>query len=311
MHRLPLVVTLVSWTFLAVGCDQLTATTQAVSVLTASPDLATADGFDAQLTSLGLIDLDTLSANSAVGIAVGVAEKQSATSTAAPTAVEGALVHIAWSAGNVALCSGGDLAAGTYSASNVPQPSLPSCSSAALAYLADDTYTTTIETSSSQHTIRVVAPPPIAAGDGVFTPALGTSPISGLSLKSHELSAALSVDWGGAPEAGDRHAFVTIARINFAGDTADAMSVATAANWTADAQNPVYNSAPTEPSQMIALVINPPETSADIPADVFSQAGLYFLIVTTAELSTDVSSNLAIGSGGSAGKGTAFVFFVN
>lgn len=312
MHRLSLAIALATWTVLAIGCDQLTATTQAVSVLTASPDFASADGFDAQLADLLGTQIEALTANGAVAIAVGVAEKDSATSTSAPTPVEGALVRVSWSAGNVALCSGGTLAAGTYAASNVPQPSLPSCSSAALMYVADDTYTTTIETSSAQHTIRVIAPPAIAAGDVEFTPPLGsTSPVAGLALKSHAVNTALDVDWGGAPEAGDRHAFVTVVRINFAGDVGDAMSVADAANWTSDTQNPVYNSAPTEPAQMIDLVINPPATSEAIPASVFSETGLYFLVVTTAELSTDVSSNLAIGSGGLAGKGTAFVFFVN
>jgi len=310
MHRLPLSIALVSIALLPAACDQLTATTQAVSVLTASPDLSSSDGFDTNLSSL--VDLEALGTSGIVGVAVGVAEKDSATSTKAATPVDGALVHIAWDQSSVPLCSGGSLQSGTYAVSNLPQPSMPSCSSASLAYVAGATYTTTIETSSAEHTIRVEAPQPIAVGDVEFTPQLDTtSPIAGLSLKGHAKNTALTVDWSGSPSAGDQNAFVTIARVNFTGDVADAASVLTGSNWEADSQNPVYNTAPTEPSQMISLVVNPPETSVVVPAGIFSETGLYFLVVTTANLSTDVSSNLAIGSGGLAGKGTAFAFFVN
>jgi len=314
MHRSSLTLGLVALALASGGCDQLTATTQAVSVLTASPDLASADGFDSNLT--GLVDLNALPTSGIVGVAVGVAEKDSATSTKAPTPIDGALVHVSWDTDTgtqeAALCGASASQPGTYAAANIEVPDFGGCADANLAYLPGTTYTTTIETSSAEHTIKVVAPPAIIPGDVAFTPALDTtSPIAGLALKGHALNEPLTVDWSGSPDAGDRHAFVTVVRINFTGDSADPQSVLTDTNWSADSSNPVFNSAPTDPSQMIDLVINPPETSVDIPATAFSQTGLYFLVVTTAELSTDVSSNLAIGSGGLAGKGTAFVFFVN
>ena len=57
------------------------------------------------------------------------------------------------------------------------------------------------------------------------------------------------------------------------------------------------------------LVLGNAPTSADVPASVFDQTGVYFLVLTRAELSTD-TDGLAVGSGAMAGVGTVFAFWV-
>ena len=130
-------------------------------------------------------------------------------------------------------------------------------------------------------------------------------------LPRHTRSADLKVDWSADPEASKRHAFAVVARINFVGNTADVSAALEAASWQADPANPVFNNTPTTPADMINLIIHDPVTNVTIPGSDLNVTGLYFLVLTTTEISQDVSSNMALGSGALAGAGVAFVFFVD
>lgn len=284
------------------GCDQLTATVQGVSVLTQTPDLELADG--ANDTLLTVLPLDQLGEQQGVAVAAGLAEKESATATVASTPVSGAIVRLEWSNAAIDVCEiDPQDSTGTYGASNIPTED---CGDDTLEYNDGVEYTTTFETGSDLYSITVTAPPEIDSANVAFSPATTTSERFGVAGLQVHGGGALTVDWSADPSANDRHAFVTLFRINFSGTD---LTVGTA--WTADANNPVYDNVPREPSAIVDLILKQPVTEVTIPADSFSQTGIYLLILTPVELSTNVSSNLALGSGGLAGAGTAWMFWVD
>jgi hypothetical protein len=103
-------------------------------------------------------------------------------------------------------------------------------------------------------------------------------------------------------------------RLNFKGDTSDPITAAQAAleaeNWEADTNNPIFDNFPHEAEEMISLVLDEPANTATIPGSTFNEQGMYLLVLTSTELSTDTSTNLSLGSGALAGSGTAWVFWV-
>jgi len=317
----PLAALALTLTLLGVAaCDQLTATVQAVSALTRTPDLANSQGMDSQLTQI--LPLDQLETTKGVGVITALGQKESVTSTAPPAPITGALVRVEWtdtqSGHKVSLCESAEAGAeGTYHATNVPSDK--KCGDPLLDYVDNTKYTTTIETASDLYTLSVTAPPAIDAANVTFTPALSpAAPVSmgsdliGVSLPSHSKSSALTIDWSADAAASDRHAFLVVIRINFVGDATVAQSALQAANWQADPQNPVYDNAPRDPSGFIQLVTATPATSEEIPATTFDTTGLYIVLLTPVELSTEKSSNLALlGSAALAGVGTSFVMWVD
>jgi hypothetical protein len=282
--------------------------------LTRTPSLASAENAG-QATVIGsssqgdrpltdILPFDQLSEQAGVGVVAGLAEKESVTSTAAPTPIPGALVQLEWDSSAIDVCEiNPQDPDGTYGASSIPSAD---CGDDTLAYAEGSEYTTTFETGSDLYSITVTAPPAIDAGNVAFSPAMTSAGVYGITgLKQHD-GGDLLVDWSADPSANDRHAFLTLVRINFSGTDPLADNA-----WTPDANNPVYDNAPREPGAMIDLVLNEPVTHVTIPASAFSEEGIYLLILTPAELSTSVSSNLALGSGALAGAGTAWMFWAS
>lgn len=292
---------------IATACEQLTATVQGVSALTRTPDIAQAEGMPSELATALSAELAAIQENGAVLTAVGLGERDSPTSTQAPTPIDNAMITLTWTGGgNISLCAGDE--PGTYAATSVQAGT---CGKPSLAYVAGTKYVTEIETADELYTITVVAPPAIQANQVTFTPQLSAaSGIYGVSLKSHSAGAALTVDWSAAGD--DRPAFLTLFRIQYKGPSNDPNGATNGANWDAGNGQPVYDNFPKTPGEMIDLVLaDEKPTSLVIPGDRFVANSLYALIVTPTEISTDVSNNLSLGSGGMAGYGTAFVFWAD
>ncbi len=284
------------------GCDKLTATTFAAAMITRTPDLATAQGMDSGLaTALGTTTIPDVT----VGL-VGVGERDSITSTSAPKPVTGATVTMTFDtpAQTVSLCeTGADGSYQTTSETGAP------CAST-ISYVVDSTYQTKIETSKDTYTLSVKAPDHLDASYVDFVPALAAYNVGPLSLLEHQATDTLAVSWPNAPGAAGKNVFVTVFRINFAGDFTQYSSVTTASNWTVDSGNPVYTNAPETATAMLDMLTGTPATSVTIPTSAFSAKGLYMVMVTLTELGTNTSDNLSIGSGSVAGWGTGFVFIV-
>jgi len=278
----------------ASGCNQinqLTASTLAVSVVTASPDLAAAvnniePGFAA---SLPLSDPAMVAQ---VDAWTEIMDRNSQ----AP--VSNAAVAMDWPGGHVSFCPAGT--AGTYFVDSL---TTTACSSAGLAYAGGQIYTTTVSLSGSTYTMKVTAPAPVGENNVSFSPILVDTNIDSLPLSfpSAAANTALNVDWSNAAEAKGKNTFVTLARIDYNSPSN---------TWSVHSPAVVFNNMPAPPSDFISLVTSSPAANVTIPADRFVSQALYFLIVTTAALSTDTSDNLAIGAGALAGSGTAWVFWV-
>lgn len=308
------------------ACDQLTAGVQAVSVLTQTPDVA--DSLPAelkQLTTFNQQDFEPVA-----GVVVGIGEvanvTEAATGNAEPQPITGAEAYVRWTAEGseeVALCEaaaegesqgieGASEAQGLYLASSyAPETNdTTPCTATELAYASGTTYTTEVETATDVYTMEVEAPAPVAADKLTFAPELsGPESIGGVDLQTHT-GGALTLDWSDDPEASKRNVFVTVLRAQFSGDPNTAGSALDDANWTVDEDNPVFDNTPREPQALVDLVLEQPETSVEIEASTFSEPGLYAVVLTPVELSTQTSTNLAIGSGALAGQGTVFTFFV-
>jgi hypothetical protein len=278
------------------GCDQLTSTTFAVSALTRTP--AFSDSLPSDLSAY----IAGIAPEGVTAVAVGVGKRDSVVSTNAPKPVTGAEVTLAWGANQVSLCPAGT--DGTYEASNLGS-GLP-CADAQLDYAPGATYTTTVKFSGDSHTVRVQAPNRISDTSGVgFDPPLGSLAVSTWTLSTHPRNTALTINWQDVSGAAGKNVFVVVVRIN--GDFTDLN------NWSSsqpDPGNPVFDNAPQSPAAMVDMITNEPPTSETIPSDVFNQQGLYSVILTPVELSTD-TSGLSIGSGAVAGWGTGIVFIVD
>lgn len=305
MRQLFILLSTITLFTLATGCDQLTATVQGASILTRTPDLANADGMDPNLVNA--LPFDQLGVKEGVGVFVGLAEKESATSTAVPTPIPGASVNIAWETSQITVCHIDDIGAeGTYAATNLPTET---CGDPNLTYVESTSYITRIETGTDLYTISVTAPPGIDPANVAFSPNLAVAAdFFGASLKSHSTATALKVDWSADAASNERNAFLTVVRINFASGGSNALDPTA---WTVDANNPVFDNFPRQPKEMMDLVLKQPVTDVTIPFDVFDTNGIYLLVLTPTEMSTDVSVNLALGSGGLAGAGTAWIFWVD
>lgn len=279
--------------------DKFTSTGQAASILTRTPSLGNAQDLDPNLVAA--LPLDAMAAN-VTGVLVALGERDDPLSTQAPTPITDAAVSIAFDGTTVDLCTGPE--AGTYVATN--QNADP-CGDTVLAYQAGTTYTTQIRIDDHTATLKVVAPSAIEPAKVSFSPTFGSAAdYAGASMKSHPANTKLTVDWGGDPSAG-KPTFVALFRARYTGP-ADGQGALNSANWQADTQ-PIFDNRPTEPRDIIDLVLGNAPTSADVPASVFDQTGVYFLVLTRAELSTD-TDGLAVGSGAMAGVGTVFAFWV-
>ncbi len=292
------------------GCDKLTSTTSAVSIITDTPAIEQSTGWNDALSSI----LPPESIPMATVAMVGVAQRDSITSTATPKPVTGATVSLSYAdaAGTsqtVSLCEGAQSAAGTYETSSLAGTP---CASA-LGYVAGSTYKTTIETAKDTYTLSVKAPNPLAASAVSFTPALADAnvPAQLSPMYEHGLNDALTVSWTLPAADQGKNVFLTVARINFnsAADMSRVQDATNPSNWTVESKFPVWTNVPQTPNDMMDVVTGTPQTSAEIPATAFSQQGLYLLVVTVAELS-DQTTGLSIASGALAGAPTGFIFVV-
>lgn len=301
--------------FFCGGCDvlldALTSTTQGVSVLTRTPDLANTAGLDPNLSTLLFTGAQSPAGNlnlGATGIVVAAAERDDPLSTATPTPLADLSVALNWGSNSVNLCAAvGE--AGTYTATNVDTNGSDPCVDPNLVYTQGKTYTTEITLTDFIASVSVEAPAAIGAGNVTFSPALAAATDHfGATLKSHSPNTALTVDWSADPAAG-KPAFMVVIRIRYSGGAGGASGALEAANWTVD-PDPIFDNLPRRPEALIDIVFGSSPTSADIPGGTFDQTGLYFLILTSTALGTN-TNHLAIGSGAMAGYGTAFVFWVD
>ena len=289
------------------GCealfDALTSNTQAVSVLTRTPDLANAEGLE-QSELRDALPLAQLEAD-ATGVVVAIAHREDPLSLEAPQPIEDADVSVSWDSNTVELCAGPE--AGTYLVSSLPGAP---CSDDALTYAPGVTYTTVMVVDGEETATEIEAPTPLAAADVSFNPTLeDASDHFGAVLPAHGLDTALTVDWSTTPGAGSNPVFVTLFRMQYTGG-AGAADALDSGNWSADPR-PVYDSMSRDPAELISLVLlNEAPTDAEIPASAFDTAGVYVLVVTSTALNTG-GDGLALGSGAMAGVGTAFMFWVD
>lgn len=288
----------------AAGCDELTSTTFAVSIISETPNIQDASGWDANLDTV----IDASYVPAATLALVGVGERDGTFSTNV-TSIADAAVTVSWTADaqsySVALC--GTATDGSYQASSVTGAD---CADASLAYVPNAAYTTEIETATDVHTLEVTAPEAMDPTYVAFSPAFTDAGLAPLTLDHHPLNTALTVDWSAAPNATEHDTFVTVVRVDFTEQTMTHATVLNSANWSVDSANPVFDNTPRDPAGMFDLLQSAPPTSAEIPATTFDRQGLYVVVVTPTELSDD-TDNLMLGSAALAGKGTAFVFLVN
>lgn len=281
---------------LSSGCDVLTSDTTAITVFTRTPDV----------TAVLPVTLRSMAVFS------GAVEPQAAVVTAVLRRervdsqefepVVGASVSLGFSTAEVALCASPEAdAAGSYRATSV---GTDTCVDATLLYTAGQAYTSTISSGSDSFSIRFTPPPPIAVSNISLAPALLDNNVHvGIDLKAHPRGGSLTVDWSADPAAGERPVFVSVFRVRLINDP-----VTTPANWQADSE-PVFDNAPRQPSELLDLLIGTPPSSLTVPGSNFGARGVYIVVVTGAELSTD-TTGLALGSGALAGVGTPLAFWV-
>lgn len=284
------------------GCDQLSSKTQAVAVLTRTPNLADANGMTASLAAA--LPLSGLDQNGATGIAFALGERESFSSTNI-TPIATANITASWSGVTVGLCAQRSVL-GTYAASSV---SADACGDARLTYEQNALYTFDVETSGDLYTVRVVAPTLLEANDVTFEPALSAiTNVNGAQLRRHDRTTPLKIDWSNAGVA--EPAFITVFRIEYVGSGGD--DALEPSSWRLPTEpNPVFENGPRSVGEYVNLIFNDsPQTSFTIPREVFARSGLYLTVVSPVAVATDISNNLSLGSGAVAGAGTAFAFWV-
>lgn len=295
------------------GCDKLTATTFAVSVLTRTPnltDVAANAGVDASMvTTLG----GSNAIPQATAIAVGVGERESLTSTATPTPVTGAQVTLSFQDAasvdqTVTVCeaTGTSSAQGGYQATSVAGAP---CAADNLTYVPNRHYTTTIVKGADSYTLDIVAPAALLATDVTFSPNFqaNTETIGTFgAVPKLAINSALTVSW---PNHG-KNVFVTVFRVNYNGADWSVSNVSNQNNWTPDQTQPLWDNVPRDATGMLDVITGTPATTLTVPATVFNKPGAYALMVTLTEISSTTSSNLSVGSSALAGEGVGFVFVV-
>ncbi len=282
------------------GCDILTSDTTAITMLTRTPDVSSTT-LPPQLAAMRTFQ-DALEPQSAVLTAV---VKRPSLDAQDFEPVLGATVGLKFDTSQVDLCESPEAdAAGTYRATTLEGDS---CSSSTLLYVENATYTTEITVGADTSTIQFTAPPPVDPNNISLAPALSSAADrSGITMPSHPTNTALTVDWSADAAAGQRNGFITVFRVRLT-DTGPAAAL-DANNWQADSK-PVFDNLPREPRAMIDLLVQTPVSSVEIPATTFDKTGVYFVVLTAAELST-TTTKLALGSGALAGVGTVLSFWV-
>ncbi|MEO0811779.1 MAG: hypothetical protein AAFY60_02870 [Myxococcota bacterium] len=284
------------------GCDQLTATVQGVAILTQTPRLTEVEGLPTSLTT-ALGDAVSVAELGTVISLAAISERDSVTDTSAPEPLSGAQVTLESTTAVVGLCELVGTAPGTYQVTTQPSTG---CDGTGLEYVENSKYVTAIETNTERYTLTVEsAPGPVETV--TFAPAFGSGGLGG--VPTHPSGMPLSVDW--SANGGELDGFVTVFRIDFAGDESMPQDVVTATNWQASANNPVFDNFPRTGGDALDFVLGDPVQSVTVPGAVLTTSGLYLVLVTAVDISTDVSSNLSLGSSALAGAGRAWAFWID
>jgi hypothetical protein len=300
-----------------VAC-QLTATVSAVVLLVETPNVLDTIDDPGLKIALALVmaseEFDTVQ-QAVLGLGT-VIDRESATSKDFK-AINNATIRLSWlgdESGNATFCRE-ESADGAYVASDITDDTCPS--GASIEYHDETAYRADVTAEGDNYDISFVAPAPVVRNLVDMTPSFNTlsltDPLSGINLNvpTHPRDTALTVDWDADSATEGRDAFLTVVRVDYAGNVADASDFVNGANWSPDEANPIFDTFPRETDEIIDLILNAQtERSATVPADVFSETGLYLLVLTTTELSTSTSNNLFAASGAMAGAGVAWSFFV-
>ena len=258
-----------------VGCDLLESVKSTVVVtglVVKTPKISVA----------GLIDLDAeVVATSWVG------ERESATSKETPSPVPGAKASVVYAGVTLPLV---EKDAGLFETTSVEEPTLQYESGASYAFVA-----TLPEDGSTEYGGSVKAPTALEPAAVKFTPAPGAAHAQFPDARMHPKDTALTLDWPALTYG--KHAFVSVVY-------ADPLNVM-------NAKDPefVYDSRPESASEIIEFVLGEPVQTLTIPAETFSKAGIYGVMLFVVDRGSP-RTNTFLGSPFIAGSGIAALFAV-
>ncbi len=308
----------VATVFLVGGCDQFWSQVQAVALLSRMPAIADSQAIDQDMQAV--LPFDTSILAGAVGTGVAIAEMSTDPNTPAAQPLGGGLATLEWDGGNNAtLCElaiANQPPTGVYAlttATTVNDLFNSACVNSNLAYVEGARYVMRVQSDAEGYEIVFSAPQGINPDQVVLTPALETlGDHHGATLRRHALDTTLQVDWSGAPGAHEHPTFVTLVRALFVGDPQDPASAYAPASWTLD--NPfkaLYDSIPKTSDALMNAATAEPTTSVLLDGNLFDAPGVYLLALSATTVSSEVSTNLRLGSGGLATTATLFAFWVD
>jgi hypothetical protein len=232
-------------------------------ILAATPEVKLAGQFDVESETLATVYLG---------------ERDSPTSSEAPSPIKGANVAIQFSGNSVVLKEEDGGEDGVYLADSVREPKLLYADGTLYTFAADIS-----GNDAGPFGGGVTAPTRLSPASLTLTPAPEAIPLVP-NVYRHPKSADLTITW---TEANGRYAYVTVLR--------------------ADAANPgqpqqVYDSRPKTGQDMIKFIIGTPPTSLTVPGSVFDSDAAYAVLVVVADKG-DPQTNTFLGSPLLAGSG--------
>ena len=252
---------------LLLGCDLLESAQATVIVgglLAANPEVRLEDRFDVPAR---------------VVATAWVGERESATSTEVPRAINDATVAVTFAGNRVSLPAQSE--AGLYRQSDTDDP--------ALIYVAGGSYTfraTLSEDRSVEYGGTLdTAPNMLSPAAVILTPE--PAPIAGRpGVGAHPRGAALTLSW---PEGFGRYTYVSVFR---ADPTAPDTPVL------------VFETRPESTEDVLELVLGTAPRELEIPGETFAEEGLYAVILVAMNRGTDLLPNTFLGSPVLVGSGT-------
>lgn len=260
--------TIVLCTPLLFGCDLLDSARATVivgGILASSPEINLDGQFDVPAQ---------------VVASAWVGERESATSTEVPLAIDDAEVAVTFAGNRVSLPPQSE--AGVYGQTNSDEPALiyvPGGSYTFRAALPDDR---SIEYGGTLDSAPDLLSPAAVLLTPEPTPPSGSDPFA-----SHPRNTALTVTW---PAGFGDYTYVSVFR--------------------ADSNRPddpelVFDTQPESTEDVLDLVLGTPPTEQQIPANVFSEDGLYAIVLVAMNRGTDLLPNTFLGSPVLVGSGAA------
>jgi hypothetical protein len=279
------------------SCDQLTATTYMVGLVTSTPDASDIQGLPSELGSIVPLDSGTSSWAT-------LFKRQSLLDSQPPTAITGAEVELTWNTERATLEETSNMAEGMYVATSYALPG--GNSTPGLTYESGVDYKFVGQTATATYSVTVEAPDVIEASEISYSPALTEDGFL-MSLDTHD-GDDLTISWTGAVA----RAIVTMFKVAYNGGD-DATDLIEPNNWQPQEQ-PVYSEPDFSagPAAMLDFISSKADNSVTVPESAFSGAGLYCVLIQTVKLGaeTAASSNVALGSLAAAGSGNIACFYV-